>query len=181
MLFTEKGAAAARVLVQPRSVTLIIQNSTEATFAPHATGLNSDQFAPSHPAAPLIDALLKAIDDAKAVDIISIDLAGKTAIADAMIVASGGSDRHVGAIAERVMGALRERGLPSPRVEGMPVCDWVLIDTGDVIVHLFRPEVRGFYNLEKLWGGGRPIEGAAAPVPAVKAPARPPAKARPSE
>lgn len=89
----------------------------------------------------------------------TLDLAGKTSIADAMIVASGRSDRHVGAIAERVMGSLKEMGQPSPRVEGMPVCDWVLIDTGDVIVHLFRPEVRGFYNLEKLWGMGRPLEG----------------------
>jgi len=76
-----------------------------------------------------------------------------------MLVASGRSDRHVGAIAERVAQALKDMGLPTPRIEGMPVCDWVLIDAGDVIVHLFRPEVRGFYNLEKLWGMGRPSEG----------------------
>lgn len=100
------------------------------------------------------------LDDAKAQDIISLDLAGKTSIADAMVIASGGSDRHVGAIAERLVAALKEQGHPTPRVEGMPVCDWVLIDAGDVIVHLFRPEVRGFYNLEKLWGIGRPDEGA---------------------
>lgn len=63
------------------------------------------------------------------------------------------------------MASLKEMGQPAPRVEGMPVCDWVLIDTGDVIVHLFRPEVRGFYNLEKLWGMGRPLEGAPAEEP----------------
>lgn len=121
--------------------------------------------APAPRAAPLapaavVEALKGIIDDAKAEDIIAIDLVGKTSIADAMIVASGRSDRHVGAIAERIMTALKEMGQPSPRVEGMPVCDWVLIDAGDVIVHLFRPEVRGFYNLEKLWGLGRPLEGA---------------------
>jgi ribosome-associated protein len=87
-----------------------------------------------------------------------------TSLADAMLIASGRSDRHVGAIAERVMSAIKDRGLPAPKVEGMPVCDWVLIDTGDIIIHLFRPEVRGFYNLEKLWGMGRPQEEA----PAVK-------------
>ena len=121
--------------------------------------------APARPAAPLspaalVETLHGIIDDAKAEDIVTLDLARKTSIADAMIVASGRSDRHVGAIAERIMSSLKEMGQPSPRVEGMPVCDWVLIDTGDVIVHLFRPEVRGFYNLEKLWGIGRPLEGA---------------------
>lgn len=112
---------------------------------------------------PLVEALLTVLDDAKAEDIISLDLAGKTSLADAMIIATGRSDRHVGAIADRVAFALKERGLPAPRIEGTPVCDWVLIDAGDLIVHLFRPEVRGFYNLEKLWGIGRPQEGAAEP------------------
>ncbi|MCZ8181394.1 MAG: ribosome silencing factor [Beijerinckiaceae bacterium] len=117
------------------------------------------------PAGSLVEALRIVLDDAKAEDIVSLDLEGKTSLADAMIIASGRSDRHVGAIADRVAFALRERGLPPPRIEGMPVCDWVLIDAGDIIVHLFRPEVRGFYNLEKLWGLGRPQEGAAeAPV-----------------
>lgn len=114
---------------------------------------------------PLVEAMLTVLDDAKAEDIVSLDLAGKTSLADAMIIASGRSDRHVGAIAERVAFALKERGLKAPRIEGMPVCDWVLIDTGDLIIHLFRPEVRGFYNLEKLWGIGRPQEGVAEPVP----------------
>ncbi|MCZ8375223.1 MAG: ribosome silencing factor [Beijerinckiaceae bacterium] len=113
------------------------------------------------PAGSLVEALRIVLDDAKAEDIVSLDLEGKTSLADAMIIASGRSDRHVGAIADRVAFALKERGLPPPRIEGMPVCDWVLIDAGDIIVHLFRPEVRGFYNLEKLWGLGRPQEGAA--------------------
>lgn len=111
-------------------------------------------------AGELVEALLTVLDDAKAEDIVSLDLTGKTSLADAMIIATGRSDRHVGAIADRVAFALKERGLPAPRIEGAPVCDWVLIDAGDLIVHLFRPEVRGFYNLEKLWGLGRPQEGA---------------------
>lgn len=133
--------------------------------------------APSRRAAPLspaalVEALHGIIDDAKAEDIVTLDLAGKTSIADAMVVASGRSDRHVGAIAERIMSALKEMGQPAPRVEGMPVCDWVLIDAGDVIIHLFRPEVRGFYNLEKLWGMGRPLEGAPAEEAQKPGPAR---------
>lgn len=98
------------------------------------------------------------LDDAKAEDIVSIDLAGKTALADHMVIASGRSDRHVGAIAERVAVRLKEDGFGTARVEGFPQCDWVLIDAGDIIVHIFRPDVRGFYNLEKLWGSDRPRE-----------------------
>jgi ribosome-associated protein len=92
----------------------------------------------------------------KAEEVVEIDLTGKTSIADTMIVASGRSHRHVGAIAERVLEVLKERGLGPARVEGLPACDWVLIDAGDVIVHVFRPEVRAFYNLEKMWAPARP-------------------------
>ena len=91
----------------------------------------------------------------KAEDIVSIDLTGKTSIADAMVVASGRSQRHVGAVADRVVKDLGEAGVPRLRVEGMRQADWVLIDAGDVIVHVFRPEVRDFYSLEKMWAGGR--------------------------
>jgi ribosome-associated protein len=94
----------------------------------------------------------------KAEEVVEIDLTGKTSIADTMIVASGRSHRHVGAMAERVLEVLKERGLGPARVEGLPACDWVLIDAGDVIVHVFRPEVRSFYNLEKMWGADRPRE-----------------------
>jgi ribosome-associated protein len=90
----------------------------------------------------------------KAEDIVNIDLAGKTSIADAMVVASGRSQRHVGSVADRVVKGLGEAGLRGVRVEGMRQADWVLIDAGDVVVHLFRPEVRSFYNLERMWGFG---------------------------
>ena len=78
-----------------------------------------------------------------------------------MIVASGRSQRHVGAIAEQLIERLKEEGVRDTRVEGMPLCDWVLIDAGDVIVHVFRPEAREFYNLEKMWGSDRPKREAA--------------------
>jgi ribosome-associated protein len=96
------------------------------------------------------------LDDLKAQDIVELDLEGKTSLADAMLVASGTSDRHVRALAEKVIAALKDAGSISPRVEGLVSCDWVLIDAGDLIVHLFRPEIRGFYNLEKIWGVDRP-------------------------
>lgn len=105
----------------------------------------------------LVQSILHSLDDAKAEEIITIPLSGKTSIADDMIIASGRSNVHVGAIAERVIKACKDAGCV-PRVEGLPACDWVLVDAGDVIVHLFRPEVRQFYNLEKMWGGDRPVE-----------------------
>ncbi len=98
-----------------------------------------------------VKAILHSLEESKAEDIVTIDLTGKSPLGDAMMVASGRSHRHVGAIADRLVSDLRDAGMPAPRVEGMPHCDWVLVDAGDVIVHLFRPEVRQFYNLEKMW------------------------------
>ncbi len=87
----------------------------------------------------------------KAEDTVTIDLCGKTTIADSMVVTSGRSQRHVGSVADRVLRDLAKAGVRNARIEGIPQCDWVLIDAGDVIVHVFRPEVRAFYNLEKMW------------------------------
>jgi ribosome-associated protein len=101
------------------------------------------------------------LDEAKAENIVSIDLRGKSSIGHHMVVASGRSDRHVGSIAEQIQRKLREQGFGRVRVEGLQACDWVLIDTGDIIVHVFRPEVREFYNLEKMWSVERPSEVAA--------------------
>jgi ribosome-associated protein len=106
----------------------------------------------------LVKGIHASLDDAKAEDIVSIDLRGKTSIADVMIIATGRSTTHVGAIADRILKDCKAQGLV-PRIEGIPQCDWVLVDAGDVIVHLFRPDVREFYNLEKMWGGPRPGEG----------------------
>lgn len=99
----------------------------------------------------LLDTILASLDDSKAEEIVTIALEGKSSIGDYMVVASGRSHRHVGAIADRLTSDLKDAGYGRVRVEGLPHCDWVLVDAGEVIVHLFRPEVRGFYNLEKMW------------------------------
>jgi ribosome-associated protein len=103
------------------------------------------------PAHALEALILARLDDDKAQDVVCIDLKDKSSVADGMIVASGRSHRHVGAMADHLLRALKDAGHGRARVEGLPHCDWVLIDAGDVIVHLFRPEVRGFYNIEKIW------------------------------
>lgn len=95
--------------------------------------------------------VLASLDDAKAEGTATIDIRSKSALGDYMVVTSGRSNRHVGAIADRVVAALKEAGVGPLRVEGLPHCDWVLVDAGDLIVHIFRPEVREFYNLEKMW------------------------------
>lgn len=97
------------------------------------------------------DALVTALEDDKAEDIIFIELEGKSSLADFMIIASGRSGRHVASLADSVMQTAKQVTSRPASVEGMPNADWVLIDTGDVIVHLFRPEVREFYNLERIW------------------------------
>jgi ribosome-associated protein len=106
--------------------------------------------------AALEELILARLDDDKAQDVIFIDLKGKSAVADGLIVASGRSHRHVGAMADHLLRTLKDEGYGRARVEGMPHCDWVLIDTGDVIIHLFRPEVRSFYNIEKIWSVDSP-------------------------
>jgi ribosome-associated protein len=101
-----------------------------------------------------LNMILSRLDDMKAEETVTIDLRGKSAFSDYMIVTSGRANRHVGAIAENVMKALKQAGQKNLHIEGLPNCDWVLIDSGDVIVHVFRPEVREFYNLERLWTQG---------------------------
>mgnify|MGYP003836262791 CR=1 FL=1 len=103
------------------------------------------------PQLTLLDTVLTSLEDAKAENTVSIDIAGKSSLSDHMIVTSGRSHRHVGAVADQLARALKDAGFDKPRVEGLPHCDWVLVDTGDVIVHIFRPEVREFYNIEKMW------------------------------
>ncbi len=99
----------------------------------------------------ILELVEKTLDDDKAEQIVVIELAGKTEIADYLVIASGTSQRHVGAMTDHLQRRLKGMGLKGVQVEGTGQCDWVLIDGGDVIVHLFRPEVREFYNLEKIW------------------------------
>jgi ribosome-associated protein len=110
-----------------------------------------------HPSAKeTLRIVLARLEDMKAEDSVTIDLTGKSSIGDYMVVTSGRSQRHVGAVADHVVKDLKAAGVSGIRVEGMRQGDWVLIDAGDVIVHVFRPEVRTFYSLEKMWSAGRP-------------------------
>jgi ribosome-associated protein len=97
--------------------------------------------------------ILSSLEDDKAEEIVAIDIRGKSSFADMLIVASGRSSRHVGALADHIMRKLKDAGAENVQAEGLPHADWVLVDAGDVIVHLFRPEVRSFYNIEKIWSG----------------------------
>ena len=111
----------------------------------------------AEPVAPvelsLLDAIVATLDDGKAEEIVTLDLRGKSSIADYMVVASGRSTRQVTALAEQVASKLKDMGLGRVSIEGKTQGDWVLLDAGDVIVHIFRPEVREFYKLEKMWSG----------------------------
>ncbi|MEO7364932.1 MAG: ribosome silencing factor [Sphingomicrobium sp.] len=107
--------------------------------------------------------VLQSLDDDQAVEVISIPLTGKSSIADHMVIASGRSTRQVASMATKLAQRIKDRVGLSPRLEGLPAADWVLIDADDVIVHLFRPEVRSFYNLERMWAfGDEPTLGSAA-------------------
>ncbi|WP_431190613.1 ribosome silencing factor [Bauldia litoralis] len=104
-------------------------------------------------AADALRVVLASLEDSKAEDLTSIDITGKTTIGDFIVVASGRSHRHVGSLADRLVQDLKSAGFRDLKIEGQKSCDWVLVDTGDIIVHIFRPEVRDFYNIEKMWRG----------------------------
>ena len=109
--------------------------------------------------------VMQSLDDDQAVELVSIPLAGKSSIADHMVIASGRSSRQVASMATKLADRIKEKFGKIVRVEGLPVADWVLVDADDVIIHLFRPEVRSFYNLERMWAFGD--EGAKAASPGV--------------
>ena len=98
--------------------------------------------------------VLTSLDDDQAQEVVSIPLEGKSSIADHMVIASGRSTRQVAAMAQKLAERIKHAGMGPVRLEGLPAADWVLIDAGDVVVHLFRPEVRSFYNLERMWAFG---------------------------
>ena len=102
-------------------------------------------------AARELELVLASLEDSKAEDIVTINIAGKSALGDYMVVVSGRSNRHVMAIADHLISDLKDEGLGNARVEGLEAGDWVLIDTGDIIIHVFRPEIREFYNIERMW------------------------------
>jgi ribosome-associated protein len=111
-----------------------------------------------HGSEALLAHVLNWLDEAKAENVVTIDIKNKSSLGDYMVIASGRSDRHVGAVAEQIQRKLKEKGHGKARIEGQAHCDWVIVDIGDIIVHVFRPEVREFYNLEKMWSGERPTD-----------------------
>jgi len=134
------------------------QAATEGA-APEKSEIDLEALGAGKRGEAILAIVLAELEDDKAEDVVTIGLGGKTDIADAMVVASGRSARHVGAMAEKVVRRLKDAGMERVRMEGAPACDWVLLDAEDVIIHLFRPEVRKFYNLERIWS-----ETARAPV-----------------
>ena len=116
-------------------------NDVAPGFAPGATNETD-----------LHDTILAQLDDDQAQEVITIPLEGKSSIADHMVIASGRSSRQVASMAQKLAERIKKTCGVNARIEGLPVADWVLIDAGDVIVHIFRPEVRSFYNLERMWG-----------------------------
>ena len=132
-----------------------LTDSTRLEAAERAASPTDSHKGASAPAA-ILDIVTTVLDDAKADETVTIDLAGKSALADHMIITSGRSDRHVKAITDQLLRALKERGYGRASVEGKDAGDWILIDAGDVLVHVFRPEVRAFYNLEKMWAADLP-------------------------
>ncbi len=106
----------------------------------------------------ILPIILNSLDDDQAQDVVTIDLSGKSAMADALVICTGRSQRHVGAIADHLQRKLKEAGAGRVRVEGLPHCDWVLLDAGDVVIHVFRPEVRDFYKIERMWSVDAPTE-----------------------
>ena len=114
--------------------------------------MNDTSHAPEH----LLDLVATSLDDDKAEEIVTIEIGDKSSIADYMVIANGRSQRQVGAIADHLLRRIKEAGYGNAKVEGLPQCDWVLVDAGDIVVHIFRPEVREFYNLEKMWASDIP-------------------------
>jgi ribosome-associated protein len=153
----KKPVVKAKIAVKPKAVAKP-KTAPKAKPAVKAVAPVKIETPKSYPDQSLLSIVMTQLEDAKAEDIIAINLDGKTAIADNMVVASGRSNRHVGAIADQLVDKLKEAGHRHIRVEGMDQCDWVLVDAVDVVVHLFRPEVRSFYNLEKLWSEHSPQE-----------------------
>jgi ribosome-associated protein len=125
-----------------------------AAAGPTGSGMPQSDNTSDKPADRLHALVMAQLDDDQAQEIVSIPLAGKSSIADHMVIASGRSTRQVASMAQKLAEKVKAEGFGSARVEGLPAADWVLIDAGDVVVHLFRPEVRSFYNLERMWGFG---------------------------
>ncbi len=134
------------VVLARKGKTLRTANTRKASRDPSPADMSVN-----HDSSAALNVVLASLEDSKAENIVPIDIQGKSSLGDHMVVASGRSHRHVSAVADHLLKALKDAGLGKARVEGLQSADWVLIDAGDIIVHVFRPEVRDFYNIEKMW------------------------------
>ncbi len=132
-------------------------NSSDLAPVGVATEAGAPAPLPASEPGSLHELVLKSLDDDQAMELVSIPLEGKSSIADHMVIASGRSTRQVAAMAQKLAERIKHGGFGHARIEGLPAADWVLIDAGDIVVHLFRPEVRTFYNLERMWAFGDSI------------------------
>ena len=165
-LNTPRGSSPSPARTPRGNVSALFNSPEERALPTLRTSKTAKSVAPAPASAPakakgidpaeLAKLVATQLDEDKAENILQIDLAGKSPMADTMIVASGRSARHVSALADHVVRKLKDAGASKVRMEGMPNADWVLIDAGDVVVHIFRPEVREFYNLERLWTSDAP-------------------------
>jgi ribosome-associated protein len=138
------------------------QPQIQSAVAGNTAGGAMPMSGPDPDAGSLYSLVMSSLEEDQAQDVVAIPLQGKSSVADYMVIASGRSTRQVAAIAQKLAERIKQAGHGPVRLEGLPAADWVLIDAGDVVVHLFRPEVRSFYNLERMWGFGD-----LAPVPAA--------------
>ena len=136
-----KGGQFRPRILRGQTLTTALDRSLSATQTQGTDASGSDA----------LSTILSSLEEAKAEDVLNIDIRGKSALADTMVIATGRSSRHVASVCDRLLRDLKTAGFGSPVVEGLEHGDWVLIDEGDVIVHVFRPEVREFYNLERMW------------------------------
>ena len=136
----------ATIYERPKKLNSATHTGATSKPAPHIKSGADEATVPA-----LLNTILESLDDSKAEEVVSINIQGKSTIGDYIVVASGRSHRHVGAVADYLLRDLKKAGLGTVKIEGMPACNWVLLDAGDVIIHIFRPEVREFYNLEKMW------------------------------
>jgi ribosome-associated protein len=170
----DKGPTPMAAVSERDALDPLYENETEAGAAAE-TSLAADGDAQTIANAPedvqaMMALILKRLDDDQAQDVVVIDLKDKSPLADAIVVVSGRSQRHVASMADHLLRSLKEGGFGKAQVEGLPQADWVLIDASDVIVHLFRPEVRTFYNLEKIWSVDTPRRpGSVGHIPSLQA------------
>lgn len=128
--------------------------ATLKSASPKASGQNPVEAPISAAPGSLLELVLGSLDDDQAQEVVTIPLEGKSSVADYMVIASGRSTRQVASMAQKLAERIKQGGFGHVRIEGLPAADWVLIDAGDIVVHLFRPEVRSFYNLERMWAFG---------------------------